>query len=80
MLRVEAVVTLPSVDRGLPRRQAKMEEKKNMSRKSWRSRHLLILMVVLALFAAACGDAGEGTTTTAAGGGDEDPLGVWEIA
>ena len=51
-----------------------------MSRKSWRSRHLLILMVVLALFAAACGDAGEGTTTTAANGGDEDPLGVWEIA
>lgn len=45
-----------------------------MSRKSWRSRHLLILTVVLAFVVAACGDDG-GTGTTI-----EDSLGVWEIA
>lgn len=44
-----------------------------MSRKSWRSRHLLILTVVLAFIVAACADDGGGSDI-------EDELGVWEIA
>jgi branched-chain amino acid transport system substrate-binding protein len=49
-----------------------MEEKESMSRKSWRSRHLIVLTVILAFFVAACGEDG---------GGDEieDDLGVWTI-
>lgn len=53
-----------------------MEEKEYMSRKSWRSRHLLILTVVLAFIVAACGDEGGSGSDDFA----DDALGVWEIA